>query len=185
MRWSQMVPSPPASATKPVGSEDVQTVLVARAGLKAGVEAAEAALRLAEIDVEHTVVKAPESGQLSEIGVRNGAYVAAGTQLMSLVPSDLWIIANYKEAQTARMRVGQPVSFRVDALAGATLVGRIEQSAPAAGTEFSVLRPDNATGNFVKVAQRIAVRIRVDAGQASAARLRPGMSVEVATDTHP
>jgi multidrug resistance efflux pump len=117
------------------------------------------------------------------VGVRQGAYVTSGTQLMFLVPRDLWVIANFKEAQTHAMHVGQAVSFRVDALGGARLKGHVENIAPAAGSEFAVLKSDNATGNFVKVAQRIAVRIRIDPDQQLAQRLRPGMSVEVKVAT--
>jgi multidrug resistance efflux pump len=93
------------------------------------------------------------------------------------------VTANFKEAQTRKMRVGQPASFTIDALDGARLKGRVESLAPAAGSEFAVLRPDNATGNFVKVAQRIAVRIRVDPDQRLADRLRPGMSVVARIET--
>jgi multidrug resistance efflux pump len=96
---------------------------------------------------------------------------------MYLVPKTLWVTANYKEAQTRKMRVGQRASFTVDALGDERLKGYVESLAPAAGSEFAVLRPDNATGNFVKVAQRIAVRIRIDPNQPLADRLRPGMSV--------
>ncbi len=106
--------------------------------------------------------------------MRLGQYVTNGTQLMSLVPADRWIIANYKEGQTAHVAVGQPAVIRVDALNGARLTGHVERLSPAAGSEFAVLKPDNATGNFVKVPQRIGVRIAVDPGQALAARLRPG-----------
>ncbi len=102
---------------------------------------------------------------------------------MALVPDERWIIANYKEAQTAQMRVGQPVSFTVDALDGARLLGHVEAISPAAANEFSVLKPDNATGNFVKVPQRIGVRITVDPHQDFAAQLRPGMSVVTEVDT--
>jgi multidrug resistance efflux pump len=172
-----------AEASRAIGTQDVRTVVVGRAGLKASVEAAQAQLRLAKIDLDNTIIRAPADGRLSEIGVRNGAYVTAGTQLMFLVPHDFWVIANYKETQTARMRIGQLAVLQVDALDGARLTGHIEDLAPAAGSEFAVLRADNATGNFVKVAQRIAVRIRIDPGQAQSARLRPGMSVEVAIDT--
>jgi multidrug resistance efflux pump len=172
-----------AEASRAIGTQDVRTVVVGRAGLKASVEAAQAQLRLAKIDLDNTIIRAPSDGRLSEVGVRNGAYVTAGTQLMFLVPRDFWVIANYKETQTANMRIGQVARLRVDALDGARLTGHIEDLAPAAGSEFAVLRADNATGNFVKVAQRISVRIRIDAGQAQAARLRPGMSVEVAIDT--
>lgn len=167
-----------AQAAQTIAQEDVRSVVVNRGGLVASVEAAEAALRLAEIDLANTVIRAPVAGQLGEIGVRRGQYVTAGTQLMSLVPERLWVIANYKEAQTAKIRPGQRARFRVDALGGARLTGVVEQLAPAAGSEFAVIRPDNASGNFVKVPQRIAVRIRIDPDQPLAQRLRPGMSVE-------
>lgn len=166
-----------AHAVREIARQDVRTVTVGRGGLSAAVEAAKAQVHLAEIDLDHTVIQAPEAGQLSEIGVRNGQFVTAGTQLMFLVPQDLWIIANFKEAQTTAMRVGQRATFSVDALGGERLTGRVENLAPAAGSEFAVLKADNATGNFVKVAQRIAVRIRIDPDQPLAARLRPGMSV--------
>jgi multidrug resistance efflux pump len=172
-----------AQASRAIGTQDVRTVVVGRAGLQASVESARAQLRLAQIDLDNTIIRAPVDGQLSEIGVRDGAYVTAGTQLLSIVPHNVWVIANYKETQTRDMTVGQRATFKVDALGGARLNGRIENLSPAAGSEFSVLKPDNATGNFVKVAQRIAVRIAIDPGQAVAARLRPGMSVEVSIDT--
>lgn len=173
-----------AEAGRAIGTQDVRTVVVGRAGLEAAVDAAKAQLRLAQIDLDNTVIRAPSAGQLSEIGVRNGAFVSPGTQLLFLVPHDVWVIANFKEAQTHQMRIGQAASFRVDALGNARLTGHIENLAPAAGSEFSVIKPDNATGNFVKIAQRIAVRIHIDPDQPIARRLRPGMSVEVAIDTH-
>jgi multidrug resistance efflux pump len=166
-----------AQAARQIGTQDVRTVIVGRSGLSANVEAARAQVRLAEVDLDHTVIRAPLAGQLSEVAVRRGQYVTAGTQLMFLVPKTFWITANYKEAQTRNMRVGDEASFTVDALGSKRLTGHVENMAPAAGSEFAVLRPDNATGNFVKVAQRIAVRIRIDPGQPLAERLRPGMSV--------
>jgi multidrug resistance efflux pump len=173
-----------AEAARAIGTQDVRTVLVGRGGLTAAVEGARAQLRLARIDLDNTIIRAPVAGQLSEIGVRNGAYVTAGTQLMYLVPHDVWVVANFKEAQTRDMRVGQRASFKVDALGGAKLTGHVENISPAAGSEFAVLKADNATGNFVKVAQRIAVRIRIDPGQDLAPRLRPGMSVEAKIHTN-
>ena len=172
-----------ARASRAIGTQDVRTVLVGRTGLEAAVDAARAQLRLAQIDLDNTIIRAPADGQLSEIGVREGAYVTAGTQLLSVVPHKVWVIANFKEAQTRDMAVGQRVWFTVDALGSAQLSGHVENLSPAAGSEFSVLKPDNATGNFVKVAQRIAVRIAIDPDQALAARLRPGMSVVVSIDT--
>ncbi len=166
-----------AQAARVIGTQDVRTVIVGRSGLDANVAAAKAQTRLAEIDLDHTVIRAPLAGQLSEVAVRQGQYVTSGTQLMFLVPKTFWVTANYKEAQTRNMRVGDQASFTVDALGGKRLTGHIENMAPAAGSEFAILRPDNATGNFVKVAQRIAVRIRIDPNQPLAERLRPGMSV--------
>ena len=172
-----------ATAGGRVALEDLRTVEVGRDGLAAQVEAARAQLRLAEIDLRHTVIRAPEDGQLGEIHVRRGQYVTNGTALVELVPPDRWIIALYKEAQTSRIRPGQPVRFRVDALGGAHLTGHVARIAPATGWEFAVLKPDNATGNFVKVPQRIGILITIDPGQALAARLRPGMSVETHVET--
>lgn len=173
-----------ADAADRIAREDIRTVDVGRGGLEAQVQAAEAQLRLAQIDLAHTVIRAPEDGQLGEIGVRVGQYVTNGTQLFSLVPPDRWVIANYKEAQTAHIAPGQKANFTVDALGGARLKGHVERLSPAAGSEFSVLKPDNATGNFVKVPQRIGVRIAVDPDQALAGRLRPGMSVEATVYTN-
>lgn len=172
-----------ALAAQEIARQDIRTVDVARDGLLAQVAAAHAQLRLAQIDLEHTAVRAPEDGQLGEIGVRLGQYVTNGTQLLALVPAERWVIANFKEAQTARMSAGQPAQLAVDALGGARFAGRVEVLSPAAGSEFSVLKPDNATGNFVKVPQRIGVRIAIDAGQDGFDRLRPGMSVEATVDT--
>lgn len=172
-----------ARASRAIGTQDVRTVVVGRAGLEAAVASAKAQLRLAQIDLDNTIIRAPADGQLSEVGVRQGAYVTAGTQLLSVVPHTVWVIANFKEAQTGEMAIGQRARFSVDALGGAELTGRVENLSPAAGSEFAVLKADNATGNFVKVAQRIAVRIAIDKDQPLARRLRPGMSVEVHVDT--
>jgi len=172
-----------AMAARDSAAQDVIAVGVNRGSLQASVAGAMAALHAAEIDLENTVVRAPEDGRLGDVGVRSGQYVTNGTQLVFLVPPRLWVIANFKEAQTARMTPGRRAWFTVDALEGAEVAGRIERIAPAAGSEFTVLKPDNATGNFTKVAQRISVRISVDPGQALTQRLRPGMSVEARVDT--
>ncbi len=178
-----------ARAELEVTRQDLQAVIVGRQSLEAAVQGAEAALRLTEIDLQNTRITAPEAGQLGEVGARLGQYVAAGTQLVSIVPERHWIVANFKETQLAGMGIGQPVSFTVDALQHARLEGHVERFSPATGSEFSVLRPDNATGNFTKVAQRLPVRISIDAGQPLAERLSPGMSVVVTIDkagrTHP
>jgi multidrug resistance efflux pump len=172
-----------ARASLAIAREDLRSVDVNRGALQAALENAEAALQLARIDLANTEIRAPRAGQLGQVSVRVGAYVSAGTQLTALVPRDLWIVANMKETQMAHIVPGLPAIFLVDALEHAQLSGRVERISPASGSEFSVIAPDNATGNFVKIAQRIPVRIRIDDGQELAQRLRPGMSVVVRIDT--
>ncbi len=166
-----------ATAKSDIARQDLRTVEVGRGGLAAQVRVARAQLRLARIDLLHTVIRAPEAGQLGEIHVRRGQFVTNGTSLLELVPGDRWVIALFKEAQTDRVRIGQRASFTVDALGGRRLTGSVSSISPATGWEFAVLKPDNATGNFVKVPQRLGVLIRVDPGQPLFQRLRPGMSV--------
>ena len=170
-----------AKATLDVSRQDLQTVITNHAALVADVANAEAALELAKIDLNNTRITAPADGQLGQISVRQGAYVTAGTRLTSLVPEQKWVIANMKETQMANIRPGLPVTFTVDALDGERFEGEVEFISPAAGSEFSAISPDNATGNFVKIAQRIPVRIKITSENAE--RLRPGMSVEVRIDT--
>ncbi len=166
-----------------IAEETLTSTQVARKGLEAGVETAKAQLELARIDLANTVIHAPRDGQVSEASVRLGQYVTAGSQLLFLVPDTLWVVANFKEGQTWKMRIGQPASFSVDAFDGERLTGHVEQIAPATGSEFSVLRPDNASGNFTKVVQRLPVRIAIDPDQELAPRLRPGMSVVARVNT--
>jgi multidrug resistance efflux pump len=172
-----------ARADIAIAEETVKATTVSRGGLEAQVKTAAAQLALAQIDLSNTVVKAPRDGQVSEASVRLGQYVTAGSQLLFLVPDTMWIVANFKENQTWTMRIGQRATFTVDAFNGAALSGHIEQIAPATGSEFSVLRADNASGNFTKVVQRLPVRIAIDPDQELARRLRPGMSVIVKVDT--
>jgi multidrug resistance efflux pump len=172
-----------AKANLEIARQDLRTVVVNRGSLQASVANAQAAVQLARINLSNTRVTAPRDGQLGQIGVRLGAYVSAGTQLMALVPDTLWVIANLKETQMNHVRVGQPVTFTVDALDHQKLRGHVQRIAPATGAEFSLLQADNATGNFVKIAQRVPVRITVDADQPAAQRLRPGLSVVVSIDT--
>lgn len=165
-----------------VARQDLQSNVVGRQALEAAVENAEAVVRQAQIDLQNTRVVAPVDGQLGEVGVKQGQYVAAGTQLMSLVPGKKWLIANFKENQVEGMRVGQAVTFEADALRDVAFKGHVEGFSPATGSEFSVLKADNATGNFTKVAQRLPVRISIDPGQSDAEVLAPGMSVVVSID---
>lgn len=171
-----------AKAAVEVARQDLQTIIVNRGSLQATVANAEAAVELAKIDLANTEIRAPREGKLGEVGVRVGQYVAAGTQLMAVVPHDVWIIANFKETQLAGMAAGQPVEITVDALDRQVLKGRVERFSPATGSEFSVIRADNASGNFVKIAQRMGVRIAIDDTKESASQLTPGMSVVVRID---
>jgi len=172
-----------AKANVDIARQQAQSVTVNRGALEAAVANAEAALKAATVDLDNTRIIAPADGQLGQVNVRRGAYVASGAQLMGLVPRDMWVIANLKETQMNGVQVGQGATFKVDALDGATLTGQVERISPATGSEFAVLPADNATGNFVKISQRIPVRIKIDPGQKLAARLRPGMSVIVSIDT--
>ena len=166
-----------------VATEDLRTVVVNRDAVEAAVESARAAVKLAQIDLDNTEIRAPRDGHVGEVGVKLGQYVTPGTQLMAVVPAQVWIVANFKEAQTAHMAPGQVAHFHVDALSGARLTGHVERLSPATGSEFSVIKQDNATGNFTKIPQRLSVRIAIDPDQAAAQRLRPGMSVVVDVDT--
>jgi multidrug resistance efflux pump len=172
-----------AQANVEIARQQSQSVTVNRASLEAAVANAEAALKAARVDLDNTRIVAPSDGQLGQVSVRRGAFVNSGAQLMGLVPQQMWVIANLKETQMNGVRVGQSATFKVDALDGAQLTGQVERISPATGSEFSVLPADNATGNYVKIAQRIPVRIRIDPGQKLAERLRPGMSVIVSIDT--
>lgn len=172
-----------AQAQRQIAIEQVRSVTVGRGGLEAGVANAEATRGLASIDLERTAIRAPRAGNLSEVSVRVGQLVNPGTQLMYLVPETHWVVANFKEAQTAKIRAGQKARMRIDALGGAEIKGTVESVSPAAGSEFSVIKPDTGSGNFVKVPQRIAVRIRIDPGQKLAGKLGPGMSVVATVNT--
>ncbi|PSL92511.1 HlyD family secretion protein [Pseudomonas sp. R9.37] len=172
-----------AQASLEIARQDLQTVIVNRGSLEAAVASADAAVELARIDLSNTRILAPRDGQLGQIGVRLGAFVNSGAQLMALVPPQLWVIANMKETQMDNVQVGQPVTFTVDALNHRKFHGTVQHISPATGSEFSLLQADNATGNFVKIAQRVPVRITVDPDQAESERLRPGLSVVVSIDT--
>lgn len=163
--------------------ETLKATRVSREGLEANVASARAQLQSARINLANTVIIAPRDGQVSEASVRPGQYVSAGSQLLYLVPDSVWVVANFKETQVRHMRIGQPASFTVDALGHDRVRGHVEQLAPATGSEFSVLRPDNASGNFTKVVQRLPVRISIDPDQPLARRMRPGMSVIAHVDT--
>ena len=172
-----------AEAQRAIAAQNVRSVRVGRGALEAQVQGAEASRDLAAFELSRTEIRAPRSGRLSEITAREGQLVSAGTQLMYIVPDELWVVANFKEAQTENMSVGQRATLEIDALGGAQLTGRVQSIAPAASSEFSIVKPDTGAGNFVKVPQRIAVRIVLDPDQKIARRLGPGMSVVATVHT--
>ena len=145
--------------------------------LRADLEAKRAARSLAQTNLGYTRIYAPENGIVSERKVRTGQLVSPGTQVISLVQSEVWVQANYKETQVRHIRSGDQAEIRVDAFPGKIFRGKVDHVSPASGSQFALLPPDNATGNFTKIVQRIPVKIVLDAGQATAERLRPGLSV--------
>lgn len=147
-------------------------------------EGAKAQREAAGVDLSSTLVRASIAGRVGNKTVQLGQFVQPGTRTMSIVPVDkLYIQANFKETQVGSMRVGQPVTIEIDALEGIELRGRVESFSPGTGAQFSLLPPENATGNFTKIVQRIPVRISVDAKPETRALLLPGMSVTVSVDT--
>lgn len=145
--------------------------------LRADLNSKRAALSLAQTNSGYTRIVAPEDGIVSERKVRAGQLVSPGTQVLTLVQSDVWVQANYKETQVRHMRAGDGAEVKVDAFPGVVFHGKVDQVAPASGSQFALLPPDNATGNFTKIVQRIPVKIVLQPGQAELDRLRPGLSV--------
>jgi membrane fusion protein, multidrug efflux system len=151
---------------------------------QAALKAQQAARDLAEINLGYTRITAPVDGMVGERLVRPGQYVSVGTQVISLVPlPNVWVVANYKETQMTRIRVGQLARVTVDAFPGTVLRGHVDSWSPASGAQFSLLPPDNATGNFTKVVQRIPVKIVLEPDPRLSDLLRPGMSVIATIDT--
>ena len=158
------------------------------AQLRADVKAKQAALDLAKINLGYTRILAPVSGMVSERDVRDGQYVHAGSQVISIVPLDnVWVLGNYKETQLTHVAIGQRAEIRVDTFPGVVITAIVDSIAPASGAQFSLLPPDNATGNFTKVVQRIPVKLRIAPDNPLSGKLRPGMSViaTILTDTKP
>ena len=154
-----------------------------RAAAEAGVQRAQAVRQQTELNLSYTTIAAPVDGTVGARSLRVGQYVTAGTQLMAVVPLHAaYVVANFKETQLAHVRAGQPVNVDVDGLDGASLTGHVDSLAPASGLEFALLPPDNATGNFTKIVQRIPVKIILDDARAAGV-LRAGMSVEANIDT--
>jgi len=156
------------------------TLQAALAQAEAAVARTQAALDLAKQDQTHTVIRAAIDGVVGDRQVEPGDYVQPGTRLLTIVPMDsLYVTANFKETQVARMTAGQPAVVKVDALPGVKLKGEVESFAPGSGSQFSLLPFEPGTGNFTKIVQRVPVRIRFEPGQAGLDRLRPGLSTTV------
>ena len=156
-----------------------------KAQAAAALEGQKAARDLAKINLDYTRIVAPVDGMVSQRLVRAGQYLSVGTQVISLVPlPNVWVIANYKETQMTNIRTGQKARATVDAFPGKVLHGYVDSWSPASGAEFALLPPDNATGNFTKVVQRIPVKIVLDPDPSLADLLRPGMSVIATIDTN-
>ena len=147
------------------------------AQLIADLHGKQASLDAAKTNLDYTRIIAPENGVVGERKVRPGQMVSPGTQVLSLVQADPWVQANYRETQVRHMRPGDHAEISVDAFPDSHLKGRLVQIAPASGSQFALLPPDNATGNFTKIVQRVPVKIVLDPGQPLAQRLRPGLSV--------
>jgi membrane fusion protein (multidrug efflux system) len=156
------------------------------AAARAGVAQAEADLETARLNFGYTEIRSPIDGYIGNRAAQVGAYVANGAYLLSVIPAQgLWVDANFKEDQLAHMQPGQPATVVADVLSGKTFRGHVLSLAPGTGAIFSVIPPENATGNFTKIVQRVPVRIALDDGDARLGELRPGLSTTVSVDTRP
>ena len=156
------------------------------AAARADVAQAKADLETARLNLGYTEICSPIDGYVGNRAAQVGAYVANGAYLVSVIPAHgLWVDANFKEDQLADMRPGQPATVVADVLPGKTFLGHVESLAPGTGAVFSVIPPENATGNFTKIVQRVPVRIALDDGAASLGDIRPGLSTTVSVDTRP
>lgn len=154
-----------------------------RSTATASSRAAQAQAEAAHYELDNTVIHAPIDGVVGNRFARIGQYVRPGQQLMAVVPvAEVYVVANFKETQIARMTPGQPVELEADAYPGRTIRGRVASLSPAAGSRFSVLPPENATGNFTKIVQRVPIKILLDRPLPAGMRLVPGMSVEASLD---
>jgi membrane fusion protein, multidrug efflux system len=150
---------------------------------EAATAGARAALATARLNLSYTTLVAPQDGVIGQRGVKPGQFIGVGTQITTLSPlPHVWVIANYRETQLTHMAVGQKVDISVDTFPGHVLRGHVQSFAPASGASFALLPPDNATGNFTKIVQRVAVKILIDDTDGLTDRLLPGMSVETSVD---
>jgi membrane fusion protein (multidrug efflux system) len=146
---------------------------------RADIQAKQAAIIVAQVNLGYTQIVAPTAGAVGERHVQEGQLVAPGMQVVDLVKGDVWIQANLKETQLTNIRQGDVADIKVDAFPGVVLHGKVVEIAPASGSQFALLPPDNATGNYTKVVQRLPVKIALDPGHPLQGKLRPGFSVVV------
>jgi membrane fusion protein, multidrug efflux system len=173
-----------ARATRLAAEREIGVIGSRRKQAEAALAQAGAELELARLNLGYTEVRAPMDGVIGNRRARNGGYAQAGEHLVSLIPArGLWIDANFKENQLARLHPGQRAGIEADALPGRVFHGRVQSLAPATGAQFSVLPPENATGNFTKIVQRVPVRILLDDADGTLGQLRPGLSVRATVDT--
>jgi membrane fusion protein, multidrug efflux system len=152
--------------------------------LAAQVGAARAQVKLARNNLDYTRIVSPADGLVGQRQVRTGQFVNVGTQVIAVVPlPNIWVTANFKETQMTNVREGNPATIAVDAFPDLHLTGRVDSWAPGTGSTFALLPPDNATGNFTKVVQRVPVKIVLDPNPALGVLVRPGMSVEATVDS--
>jgi membrane fusion protein (multidrug efflux system) len=172
-------------ATLAAAQSHIDVLKTQRQQADASIAAKTAALDQARINLGETTITAPNDGVVGDRTVRQGQFVQAGTRLMSVVPTKaIYLIANFKETQTGNMTPGQPVSISIDAFPGQSIAGTVDSLAPGTGAQFALLPPENATGNFTKIVQRVPVKILLDPNNPLTSRLRPGLSVTATVDTH-
>lgn len=163
---------------------EIEVLTASREAAIAEFDHAKAYVRKAELNLSYTRLTAPFDGVVGKRSVRKGAYVKPGDLLMAVVPNEkFYVTANYREVQLTHVRPGQAAEIEIDTFPGQKLHGVVDSLAPATGVTFAAIAPDNATGNFTKVVQRIPVKIALEPGQALSARLKVGMSVEAHIDT--
>ncbi|MGE8129424.1 HlyD family secretion protein [Methylobacterium sp. NPDC080182] len=174
-----------AAASLDAAQKQIDSLQALEASTRASLEGAQAKVEGVRLDLSYTTIVAPIDGVAGDRALRIGQVVSAGTGLLTLVPMgrDIYLLANFKETQTGRMVEGQRVTFTVDAFGDHAFRGRIESFSPGTGSQFALLPPENATGNFTKVVQRVPVRVALDPSDPLIARLRPGLSVEATVHT--
>jgi membrane fusion protein, multidrug efflux system len=175
-----------ARASRQAAKEELAVIATEIDGTRASFAEAVADRRTAELDLAYTEIRSPMDGYVADRAAEMGAYMPVGAALLAIVPAHgLWVDANFKEDELAHMRPGQPATIVADVLPDRVFTGRVVSLAPATGAVFSVIPPENATGNFTKIVQRVPVRIAVADGGGTLGLLRPGLSTTVSVDTRP